>query len=192
VGTFKGNVNFGSFNLNALSVKDMYIARFDKNGNFYGIVQGGKISSTNKCTVDLTGNIVVGGTFNDTATIGSNTFISYGGYDIFIAKSAPITGIQQRLANTGSSNQLLIYANPNTGKCNITVPDEFSKEENLTLRIFDNNGKLIQQQNIEMSDGTVKVNLEAEAKGVYNVTLGLPAGKAGNKKKSYNGKIVFE
>jgi hypothetical protein len=33
--------------------------------------------------------------------------------------------------------------------------------------------------------GKIKVNLEQEAKGVYNVTLS-------NKKKSYNGTIVFE
>ena len=36
-----------------------------------------------------------------------------------------------------------------------------------------------------MNDGNIKLNLEQEAKGVYNVVLS-------NKKKSYNGKIVFE
>ncbi len=35
------------------------------------------------------------------------------------------------------------------------------------------------------SDGNSKLNLEQEAKGVYNVVLA-------NKKKSYSGKIVFE
>jgi hypothetical protein len=34
-----------------------------------------------------------------------------------------------------------------------------------------------------MIEGKIKLNLEAEAKGVYNVTLS-------NGKKSYNGKIV--
>ena len=82
-------------------------------------------------------------------------------------------------------NNLIIYANPNAGKCNITVPDEFLHEQNLTLSIFDNTGKLIQQKTLQMNDGKIKLNLEAEAKGIYNVTLG-------NGVKSYSGKIVFE
>jgi len=58
-------------------------------------------------------------------------------------------------------------------------------ETNLVLSIYDNAGKLIQQKTLEMNDGNIKLNLEQEAKGVYNVVLS-------NKKKSYNGKIVFE
>ena len=46
-------------------------------------------------------------------------------------------------------------------------------------------GKIIQQQQVKIEQEKVKVNLEAEAKGVYNVTLG-------NKTKLYSGKIVFE
>ena len=83
------------------------------------------------------------------------------------------------------SNSLVIYANPNEGKCNITIPDEFKHEKNLTLSIYDNTGKLIQQGTVEMNEDKVRVNLEAEAKGIYNVTLS-------NGKKNYGGKIVFE
>ncbi len=77
-----------------------------------------------------------------------------------------------------------IYPNPTTGKYNITVPDEFVNEKNLTLTIFDNSGKLIQQKKLEMSEGKIKLDLEQEAKGIYNVTLS-------NGKKVYAGKIVF-
>jgi len=55
----------------------------------------------------------------------------------------------------------------------------------LQLIIFDNSGKIIQQKTVEMNDGKIKLNLEAEAKGMYNVTLG-------NGKKIYSGKIIFE
>jgi len=44
---------------------------------------------------------------------------------------------------------------------------------------------MIQQTQVIMNEDKVRVNLEAEAKGIYNVTLS-------NKKKSYQGKIVFE
>ena len=133
-------------------------------------------------TQDNNGNAYVCGNFSNTITIGSNTYTSYGDKDIFIAKLDELVGIgDTRQAN----NQLIIYANPNQGKCNITVPDEFINETYLQLTIFDNFGKIIQQNTVEMTNGKIKLNLEAEAKGMYHVTLG-------NWKKSYSGKIVFE
>ena len=102
--------------------------------------------------------------------------------DVFLAKANAITGIEEERI---SSNHLLIYANPNAGKCTITVPDAFTNEPYLQLTIFDNSGKVIQQKTVEMNDGKIKLNLEAEAKGMYNVTLG-------SGKKNYSGKIVFE
>ena len=65
------------------------------------------------------------------------------------------------------------------------MPDDFVNEKNLVLSICDNKGKLIQQKTLQMNEGNIKLNLEQEVKGVYNVTLA-------NKKKSYSGKIVFE
>ena len=58
-------------------------------------------------------------------------------------------------------------------------------EKNLILSIYDNSGKLIQQSTIDMHDGKIKLNLQAEAKGIYSVVLS-------NGKKGYSGKIVFE
>jgi type IX secretion system substrate protein/photosynthesis system II assembly factor YCF48-like protein len=94
-----------------------------------------------------------------------------------------ITSIGEEVRS--ATNQLIIYANPTKGTCNVTIPEEFQHEKNLTLQIFDNTGKLLQQTKVEMQQEKVKVNLEEEAKGVYNVILS-------NGKKSYNGKIVFE
>ena len=65
------------------------------------------------------------------------------------------------------------------------MPDDFVNEKNLVLSICDNKGKLIQQKTLQMNEGNIKLNLEQEVKGVYNVVLS-------NNKKSYNGKIVFE
>src|SRR6185295_12462982 len=101
--------------------------------------------------VDNSGNVICGGPFINTVTIDINTFTAYGDYDIYIAKIDEFTGEEEeeRMAN----NQLIIYANPNAGKCNITVPDDFLHEKNLTLSIYDNNVRLIQQKTIEMHDG---------------------------------------
>ena len=103
--------------------------------------------------------------------------------DAFIARSSPLIGIDENIFR--QKNQLLIYANPNHGRCKLQVPDEFVHERSLLLRIFDNNGRMIQQTQVIMNEDKIRVNLEAEAKGIYNVTLS-------NKKKSYQGKIVFE
>lgn len=84
-----------------------------------------------------------------------------------------------------NENILLFQPNPSFGKCIMTLPNDFVNKKNLTLSIYDNNGKLIQQKTIEMNDGKIILNLEAEAKGTYNVTLS-------NRQKSYNGKIVFQ
>jgi len=181
-GSFSGNATFGTFNVNSSVTKDMFLARYDENGNCIGIRHFGEALGGN-INIDSNGNLIVVGGFTNTVNIGSTTLTSMGSQDMFFAKASPITGISgvQKSAN----NNLLIYANPSTGKCNITVPDEFVNEPHLTLSIFDNAGKLIQQQKLEMSENKIKLNLEAEAKGVYTAVLS-------NGKKSYTGKIVFE
>jgi len=181
IGGFIGNASFGSNTLGSSTLGDMIVARYDTSGNCIGVIQvansgGGSIST------DPAGSFYATGSFNDTATFNA-PIISRGYNNIFIAKSTAITGIEEegRLAN----NQLVIYANPTAGICNASIPDEFKNEKNLTLQIFDNTGKLLQQMPVQMNDEKVSLNLEEEAKGIYNVVLS-------NGKKSYQGKIVFE
>jgi hypothetical protein len=182
VGFFSGNASFGSYSVSTSNTYDMFLTRYNSNGDCLGVRHFGYASS-GRVVVDNNGNPICSGGFFNTITIGSNTFTSYGYVDLYLAKSDIFTGIdgEGRMAN----NQLIIYANPNQGKCNITVPDDFLHEKNLTLSIYDNTGKFIQQKNLEMNDGKIKLNLEAEAKGIYSVTLS-------NSSKSYNGKIIFE
>lgn len=193
-GLFDGSASFGSYNLTSTGSNDIYIARYNSNGDCLGVRQiaiGNGTMGASWIAADNLGNCFIAGSFYSPLTIGSTTLSSAGFSDVFIAKHDVITGLgggEGRMAN----QQLIIYANPTAGKCNITVPDDFVHEQNLTLSIYDNTGKLIQQKTLEMISplggqgaGKIKVNLEQEAKGVYNVTLS-------NKKKSYNGTIVFE
>ena len=182
VGLFSGTVTFGSFNISTSNTSDMFLTRYDGNGDCLGVRHFG-YATGNSVVTDNSGNPICAGSFQNTITIGSNTFTSNGYFDIYLAKSDVFTGIGGE--GRTSNNQLIIYANPNAGKCNITVPYDFLHEKNLILSIYDNTGKLIQQKLLEMNDGKIKLNLEAEAKGIYNVTLS-------NGIKSYNGKIVFE
>ena len=183
-GKFTGNATFGTFSINSVANNDVFIARYNSNGDCLGVRQLTGISNFGfNLAVDNSGSCFIAGIFSSQINIGSTTLTPVYATDVFIAKHDVITGIggEGRIAN----NQLIIYANPNAGKCNITVPDDFLHEKNLTLNIYDNTGKLIQQKILEMNEGKIKLNLEAEAKGIYSVSLS-------NSSKSYNGKIIFE
>ena len=106
-----------------------------------------------------------------------------GDTDFFTAKCSPITGIPD--PKDPLSNALIIYANPTTGQCNVTIPEEFRNEKNLRLQIFDQTGRLVQEARVEMVGDSVKLDISAQAKGIYLAVLS-------NGKKSFQGKIVFE
>lgn len=182
VGFFSGTATFGTFTISTTNTYDMFLARYNSGGDCLGVRHFG-YATGGKVVVDSSGNPICSGGFFNTITIGSNTFSSYGYIDVFLAKCDVFTGIEVEARK--SNNHLLIYANPNQGKCNITVPDEFLNEKNLTLSIFSNEGKIIQQKTLEMNEGKISLNLEAEAKGIYTVTLS-------NGDKTYRGKIIFE
>jgi len=94
-------------------------------------------------------------------------------------------GITEPDPKSGSGDQLVLYPNPSTGTCNIIIPEEFLLESSLTLSIYDNSGKLLQQIPIENEAESFNVQLEHRAAGVYPVVLS-------NGRKSYRGKIVFK
>jgi hypothetical protein len=184
-GGFSGTATFGTFTVTATTATDLFVVRYDSNGNCIGIEQAGNsVYGSAKIISDNTGGFHIAGVFKDTTSFGSYQISSYNGSDdVFVARHDAITGIEEggRTAN----NQLLIYANPNAGKCNITIPDELLKEKNLTLRVYDVTGRLIQQVPVEIQQEKIKVDLQEEAKGIYQVTLS-------GKKKTYSGKIIFE
>ncbi|MBK6445367.1 MAG: T9SS type A sorting domain-containing protein [Bacteroidetes bacterium] len=181
-GDFKGGIVINSDTLNATGIVSYYFINYDSSGavTFYRVNDEIGIYD---CEVDSSGYITACGVFKNTADFNGTTLTSNGMVDAFIARSSPLIGIDENIFR--QKNQLLIYANPNHGRCKLQVPDEFVHERSLLLRIFDNNGRMIQQTQVIMNEDKIRVNLEAEAKGIYNVTLS-------NKKKSYQGKIVFE
>lgn len=184
-GGFSGTAVFGTYTVTATTPTDLFVVRYDNNGNCIGVVQTGNHQfGVGPVISNKTGGFYVAGEFADTTSFGSYVLPNYdGGTDVFVARHDALTGIteESRLTN----NQLLIFANPTAGKCNITVPYEFIHEKDLVLSIYDNTGKLVQQQKMDMSGERIKINLEQEAKGMYHAVLS-------NGRESYNGKIIFE
>jgi hypothetical protein len=181
-GSFSGSATFGTFNLTASTPEDMFIARYDSSGSCIGVRHAGQGIGYSAIT-NGNGSCILTGNFSNSMTLGSTTLTSHGYEDIFIAKIDAIIGVGELFRMT--NNQLIIYANPNEGKCTVKIPDEFLHEQNLVLTIYDNSGKLIQQKTLTLNEDKIKLSLEEQARGMYNVTLS-------NGKKSYNGKIIFE
>jgi hypothetical protein len=181
-GQFYGSATFGTYNITAVDSPEAFVVRYSSNGTCLGAEHFG-IAKGMDVIQDGNGAFYLSGGFRFTISLGSDTLTSFGNQDFFLAKHDELTGEEEeRLAN---SNQLLIYANPNTGKCTVQVPQDFLHESNLLLSIFDTKGSLIQQSTLEMNDGKIKLNIEAQARGMYNITLS-------NGRKRYNGRIVFE
>jgi hypothetical protein len=181
-GYFKGLGHFGNYNVFSYTSQDAFLARYDSSGECMGVIHFPN-GEGDGITQDAAGNPAFICTFTGSTSAGGNQYQSYGYYpDLLFMKCSAITGIEG-LKST-AQNQLVIYANPTTGKCNITIPDEFINEKHLTLKVFDSQGRLVQQAPMEITDGKIKLNIEAQAKGMYNAILS-------NGRKSYSGKIVF-
>jgi len=87
-GYFAGTAIFGSTSLTSSGGEDSYIAKLDANANFLWAKQAGGTSGDNglSIAVDGSGNSYVTGYFQDTATFGSTSLTSSGGFEIFITK----------------------------------------------------------------------------------------------------------
>ena len=87
-GWFMGTATFGDTTLTNLGGSDIFVAKYDENGNFIWAVQAGGINEEwgNGIAVDVSANILVTGSFLGSATFGDTTLTSLGGSDIFVAK----------------------------------------------------------------------------------------------------------
>jgi hypothetical protein len=182
VGYFNGTAHFGNLQMTSNTAKDMFLAKFDTTGNCLSFINFGQATGRS-LAIDNSDNIYVCGNFNNTINIGNNTFTVYGGSsDIYLAKFDATLGNNN---HTAPNNTLVIYANPNNGTCNMTIPDDLKSSPNLTLMIYNAQGSLIQKQQIQQMQDKVKLSLDNEAKGLYNVTLT-------DGTKMYYGKIMYE
>jgi hypothetical protein len=168
---------------------EMFVAGYNDAGDCIGVNHAPTDYQTlnrhggNSVTVDTIGNCFVAGQFSHTTTFGEDMLTSQGSWDIFIAKCGPFygTGIESLKID----HTLDIYANPTTGKCTITIPEEILHETRLTLKLIDMKGKLIENRQVHIIGGKVNLNLETQAKGIYQVILD-------NGEKNFVGRVIIE
>ena len=87
-GYFEGMATFGTIQLVSYGGYDIFIAKYDESGNCIWAKSAGGTSSESGLAIsaDTNGNAYVTGHFDGTATFGTIQLVSYGGFDIFIAK----------------------------------------------------------------------------------------------------------
>ena len=86
-----GNIKLAATITNNAFASDVFIAKYDINGNLIWAKRAGGANYDfgNGITTDASGNVYVIGGFNLTATFGTNTVTSSGDFDVFIAKYDP-------------------------------------------------------------------------------------------------------
>lgn len=87
-GDFEGAVDFGGGALASAGNSDLYITKFDRDGNHIWSERfGGAKNESMECVaVDDSGNVYVTGFFQDSVDFGGGTLVSAGWWDIYIAK----------------------------------------------------------------------------------------------------------
>ncbi len=182
-GFFNDEISLGGDTIRSESNSDMFVARIDRDGNCLGLISVPNAAGFG-ITQDSAGNAIVIGQIYNTgpAAFDENIINAAGLADFFIAKLGTITGGIPRLAE---NNQLRIYANPSGGNFTIEVPKELVSSYHLHLGIYDNAGKTVKEEEVDISHEKLNVELGLVTKGIYTVTL-----SKGHKK--YTGRVIIE
>ncbi len=87
VGTFQGTADFGSITLNSAGSRDLFVAKYDANGNILWAKRAGGTADDrgSGIAMDNAGNNIITGWFSGSITSGSTTLTSLGGTDILIS-----------------------------------------------------------------------------------------------------------
>ncbi|MFN8323280.1 MAG: T9SS type A sorting domain-containing protein [Chitinophagales bacterium] len=182
-GNFSGSMALCGDTLTAQSSSDMFIARFDTAGNCLGIVTVPNASVAG-LVEDSAGNVYVTGAVYGTNAIAfdETTVMPQGNGDFFLAKLSAITGNTNRLLE---DNRLTIYPNPNNQNFTIVVPEALVHGSTAHLSILDNNGRVIKEEDTDISGNRVNTDISTVQKGMYTVIL-----SHGHKK--FTGRVVVE
>jgi hypothetical protein len=87
-GSFSNSASFSGYILNSSGFSDIFIARYGTTGNIFWAIKAGGIGNdvAKAVTSNMNDDIFITGSFNQTASFGSNTITAVGNIDIFIAK----------------------------------------------------------------------------------------------------------
>lgn len=187
-----GIVQTGSGNWDGVPIsvsnQAVFISKHTATGNCQGIFTDGTGAFNTSSLLPTTNGLYLGLGFpgqnpTGSVTLGDSSFTTYGYSDALLVKLGLITSIQSY--TTEGQDDLLIYANPNNGLCTVELPQHLRFTPNLSLVIFDMQGKQVQTIPVTTGSDGVRLDITAQAKGIYHVELSDGV-------QRYSGRIVFE
>jgi hypothetical protein len=185
-GAFRGSVAIGATTLISSTLQDTYTARFNSSGSCIAAWNLGKNKWRFGSILPVDGAIYISNDMDSVLTIGTDAFPEPGpAGGLFLAKFDDLTGFTGITRHAALNEQLLIYANPNNGLCTIELPQSLRMTHDLVLSVFDNTGQLVQRIPLLAGSEGIKLDIRAQAKGIYHVELG-------DGEQRYSGSIVFE
>ncbi len=122
-GFFNGTVNFGGQPLSAAGGNDIYVARFDANGNHAWSRRYGD-TADQRCTaleVDAAGQVYFGGSMAGTVNFGGGDLSASDGLDAFVAQLDAVGGYVSAASWPGTGDQAVVdFAHDSLGHLVVT------------------------------------------------------------------------
>ncbi|MBP9078871.1 MAG: T9SS type A sorting domain-containing protein [Flavobacteriales bacterium] len=185
---YERQATLGGIPLPVTTRAELLVARFDTIGTVQaaltmgvrGLHSSGSILANNH-------GVFVSAPYDSTLVCADESYpiSQLGATDLFVAKFNTINGFTNIQSMDASGEQLHIYANPNNGLCTIDLPEHLRITSGLVLSIYDNTGQLVQRVPLTTGSAGLKLDIRAQAKGIYHVELGDGV-------QRYSGSIVFE
>ncbi|NQT26708.1 T9SS type A sorting domain-containing protein [candidate division KSB1 bacterium] len=146
-GRFKDSTQFADTTLVSAGEMDVFIAKYDSDGNIDWIKQGGGTEIDEGFAIALDGleDVLAGGFFGGSADFDLFNVNSAGNKDIFITKLIqPLSGIQSRRRIEPMSS--LLYQNyPNPFNPATTIQYNLPEVSDVRLTVFNIKGQLVEQ-----------------------------------------------
>jgi hypothetical protein len=170
-----------------LSDVDHYVAHIGTQGQMLGLLRSPNSGSTYASVLPTADALYLSFAFDTTLQFVDTTVINPGGsnYSFLLAKLGELNWTTSIRSMESTTGELHIYANPNNGLCTIDLPEELRLTDDLMLSVFDNTGQLVQRVPLRYNEQGVRLDIRAQARGIYHVELG-------DGQQRYTGTIVFE
>lgn len=184
---FGDSLQIGSVWFAPMSGIDHFVAHIGTQGQVLGVLRTSNSNSDYAAVLPTTDAVYLSFVFDSSIDFVDTTLANPGGTNgsFLVAKLGELNWTTSIRSMESTSGELHIYANPNNGLCTIDLPEELRLTDDLMLSVFDNTGQLVQRVPLRYSEQGVRLDIRAQARGIYHVELG-------DGQQRYTGTIVFE
>jgi hypothetical protein len=170
-----------------LSDMDHYVAHIGTQGQVLGLLRSPNSGSMYANIVPTADALYLSFSFDSTMQFVDTTLTNPGGANMscLVAKLGELNWTTSIRSLESTTGELHIYANPNNGLCTIDLPEELRLTDDLMLSVYDSGGQLVQRAPLRYSEQGIRLDIRAQARGIYHVELG-------DGQQRYTGRIVFE